>query len=142
MVLANIQMESLFKLYHAVIVPAIVYSCETWIKCETDNSKLNQIQISVLRRILKLPMSTSLVSIYVETGILPLNSECEKRQLIYWWTLLNKKDQSSDIANMQLSKFSQNKNNLLNDITGLIKKFNIPTAHIDLQNKKARTSQN
>ena len=142
MVLANIQMESLFKLYHAVIVPAIVYICETWIKCETDNSKLNQIQISVLRRILKLPMSTSLVSIYVETGILPLNWECEKRQLIYWWTLLNKKDQSSDRANMQLSKFSQNKNNLLNDITGLIKKFNIPTAHIDLQNKKARTSQN
>ena len=53
MVIANIQMESLCKLYHALIVPAIVCSCETWIKCETDNSKLNQIQISALRRILK-----------------------------------------------------------------------------------------
>ena len=134
MVIANIQMESLFKLYHTVIVPAIVYSCETWIKCETDNSKLNQIQISALRRILKLPISTPLVSIYMETGILPLNLECEKRQLIYLWTLLNKKDQSNDIANMQLSEFSQNKNNLLNHITGLIKKFNIPTSHMDLQN--------
>ena len=40
MVIANIQMESLFKLYHVVTVPAIVYSCETWIKCKTDNSKL------------------------------------------------------------------------------------------------------
>ena len=29
MVIANIQMEFLSKLYHAVIVPAIVYSCET-----------------------------------------------------------------------------------------------------------------
>ena len=82
MVIANIQMESLFKLYHAVIVPAIVYSCETWIKCETGNSKLNQIQISILRRILKLPISTPLVSIYTETRILPLNLECAKRQLI------------------------------------------------------------
>ena len=70
----------------------------------------------------------------METGILPLNLECEKHQLIYLWTLLNKKDQSNDIANMQLSEFSQNKNNLLNHITGLIKKFNIPTAHIDLKN--------
>ena len=35
---------------------------------------------------------------------------------------------------MQLNEFSQNKNNLLNHITGLIKKFNIPTAHMDLQN--------
>ena len=134
MVIANIQMETLFKLYHAVIVPTIVYSCETWIKSGNYNSKLNQIQISVLRRILKLPISTPLVGIYIETGILPLNLECEKRQLIYLWTLLNKKDQSNDIVNMQLSEFSHNKNNLLNHITGLIKKFNIPTVHIDLQN--------
>ena len=96
MVIANIQMESLFKLYHAVIIPAIVYSCETWIKCETDNSKLSQIQISVPRRILKLLMSTPLVSIYMETGILPLSLKCEKLQLIDVWSLLNKKDRSSD----------------------------------------------
>ena len=93
-------MESLFKLYHTVIVPATVYSYETWRKCKTNNSKLNEIQISVLRRILKLPISTPLVSIYIETGILPLNLECEKRQLMYLWTLPNKKDQSNDIAKM------------------------------------------
>ena len=28
-VIVNIQMESLFKLYHVVVVSAIVYSCET-----------------------------------------------------------------------------------------------------------------
>ena len=55
-------MEFLFKLYHTVIVPAIVYSCETCIKCETDNIKLNRIQISALRTILKLPISTPLQS--------------------------------------------------------------------------------
>ena len=92
-------MESLVKLYHTVIIPAIVYSCETWRKCKTNN-KLNEIQISVLRRILKLPISTRLVSIYIETGILPLNLECEKRQLMYLRILLNKKDQSNDIAKM------------------------------------------
>ena len=95
-------MESLFKLYHVVIVPVIVYSSETWIKYETENSKLNQIQISVLRRILKLPISTSLVSIYIETGILLLNLECEKLQLMYLWPLLNKKDHSNE----QLQEFT------------------------------------
>ena len=35
---------------------------------------------------------------------------------------------------MQLNEFSQNKNDLLNHITGLIKEFNIPIAHIELQN--------
>ena len=69
-----------------------------------------------------------------ETGILPLILERDKRQLIYSWTLLNKKDQRNDIANMQLIEFGQNKNNLLNHVTGLIKKCNIPTAPVDLQN--------
>ena len=81
-VIANIQLESLFKLYHTVVVPAVVYSCETWIKCETGDSKLSQMQISVLRRILKLPISIPLVSIYIEIGMLLLNLECKKRQLV------------------------------------------------------------
>ena len=81
-VIANIQLESLFKLYHTVVVPAVVYSCETWIKCETGDSQLSQMQISVLRRILKLPISIPLVSIYIEIGMLLLNLECKKRQLV------------------------------------------------------------
>ena len=39
----------------------------------------------------------------METGILALNLDCEKCQLMYLWTLLNKKDQSNDIAKMQLN---------------------------------------
>ena len=89
-------MESLFKLYDTVTVPAFFFYCETWIKCETDNSELNQIKISVIRRILKLPVSNPLVGIYIETGISPLSLECEKRQLMYLWTLLNKKGESND----------------------------------------------
>ena len=58
--------------------------------------------------------------------------ECEKGQLVFLWTLLNKKYQSNDVANIQQSEFNQNKRNLLNHIAGLIKKFNIPTTHIDL----------
>ena len=52
---------------------------------------------------------------------------------MYSWTLLNKKDQQQ-YSKYTANKFSQNKSNLLNHITGLIKKFNIPTTHIDLQN--------
>ena len=41
-VIAKIQMEPLFKLYYAVVVPAIVHSCETWITV-TVNSKLTTV---------------------------------------------------------------------------------------------------
>ena len=81
-----------------------------------------------------MPISAPLVSIYIETGILPLKLECEKCQLMYLRTLLNKKDQRNDVAKMQPNELSQNQNNLPNHTTGLIKRFNIPAAHIDLQN--------
>ena len=50
-VVINIQMESLFKLYRAIIDPAIVYTCETWIKCEEVFN--NNITIERLKQIVK-----------------------------------------------------------------------------------------
>ena len=74
--IADIEMASLVKLYHTVIVPAIVCSCKP---CKTNNIKLYKIQISVLRSILKLPISTLLVKFYIETAIFLLNLDSEKR---------------------------------------------------------------
>ena len=83
---------------------------------------------------MKLSISTPLLSIYIGNGILTLNLECEERQFMYLWILLNKKDQSNGMEKIQVNEFSWNQNKLLNLVTALIKKCNIPTAHIDLQN--------
>ena len=82
-------MPALLNLYKSCIIPVLIYGCETWISTTEDISKLAQIQLSAIRRILKIPASTPLVSIYIETGELSIILECEKRQLTHLWVLLN-----------------------------------------------------
>ena len=52
-------------------------------------------QLSAIRKVLKLPTSASIVSIYLETGELPIILACEKRQLTYLCILLNSRNQQS-----------------------------------------------
>ena len=61
-------MQTPLNLYKSGIISALIYGCETWIPTTGDISKLTEIQLSAIRRILKIPTSTKLVSIYIETG--------------------------------------------------------------------------
>ena len=124
-ILSQIKLQTLLKLYKSCIVPALIYGCETWIPTAEETSKLIQVQLSTIRRIIKIPVSTPLVSIYIETGELPINLEIEKRQLNYLWVLLNAEDQSNDLLQLQLTEFKSNCDNLGNHFLNLLRKFNI-----------------
>ena len=99
--LSKIKMQILLNLCKSCMIPALIYGCRTWIPTTEDILKLTQIQLSAIRRILKIPTSTQLVIIYMETGELPIILECEKRQLTYLWVLLNSEKQIKDILDIQ-----------------------------------------
>ena len=98
------------------ISPALIYACKTWIPTAEDISKLTQIQLSAIRRTLKIPTSTPLVSIYMETGELSIILECEKRQPTYLWVLLNSENQIKDIIDIQLKEHKSNTGSLANHL--------------------------
>ena len=114
-------MQTLLNLYKSCIIPALIYGYETWIPTTEDISKLIQMQLSAIRRILKIPTSTPLVSIYMETGELPIILECGKRQLTYLWVLLNSKIQIKDILDIQLKEYKSNTGSLANHLLHLRK---------------------
>ena len=116
-------MQTLLNLYKSYIIPALIYGCETWILTTECKSKLTQMQLSAIRRILKIPTSTPLVSIYIETGELPIILECEKRQLKYLWVLLNSENQIKDMLDIQLREYKCNAGSLANHLLHLLKKF-------------------
>ena len=118
-------MQTLLNLYKSCIIPALIYGCETWISTTEDKSKLTQTQLSAIRRILKIPTSTPPVSIYVETGELPIILECEKRQLTYLWVLLHSENQIKDILDIQLKEYKSNTCSLAKHLSHLLNKFDI-----------------
>ena len=117
-ILSKIKMQTLLNLYKSCIIPALIYGCETWIPTIEDKSELTQIQLSAIRRILKIPTSTPLVSIYIETGKLPIILECEKCQLTYLWVLLNSENQIKDLLDIQLKEYKSNTGSLANHFRG------------------------
>ena len=111
-ILSKIKMQTLLNFYKSCIIPALVYGCETWIPTIKNKSKLTQIQLSVIRRTLKIPTSTPLVSIYIETGESPIILECEKLQITYLWVLLNSENQIKDMVDIQLKEYKSNAGSL------------------------------
>ena len=111
-ILSKIKMQTLLNFYKSCIIPALVYGCETWIPTIKNKSKLTQIQLSVIRRTLKIPTSTPLVSIYIETGESPIILECEKLQITYLWVLLNSENQIKDMVDIQLKEYKSNTGSL------------------------------
>ena len=114
--LSKIKMQTLLNLYKSCIIPVLIYGCETWIPTTEDKLELTQIPLSAIRNILKLPTSTPLVSLCLETGELLIILECEKRQLTYLWVLLNSENQKKDILDIQLIEYKSNTGSLANHL--------------------------
>ena len=124
-VLSKIKMQMLLNLYKSLIIPALIYGCETWVLTTEEKSKLKQIQLSASKRILKISTSTLLVVTYIETGELPIILECEKRQLTYLWVLLHSENQIKDILDIKLKEYKSNTCSLAKHLSNLLNKFDI-----------------
>ena len=122
-ILSKIKMQILLNLCKSCLIPALIHGCETWIPTTEDISKLTQRELPAIRRILKIPTLTPLVSIYMETGEFPIILECEKRQLTYLWILLNSENQIKDILDIQLKEYISNTDSLANHLLHLLKEI-------------------
>ena len=51
--ISKIRMNTILKLYKSTIIPSLLYGCETWIPTENDKQNLLNIQLSIIRKIVK-----------------------------------------------------------------------------------------
>ena len=66
----DIEMETIWLITKACILPAITYSGETWEPNEHNFKEANKIYENILKRILKTPKGTPREPLYAETGLL------------------------------------------------------------------------
>ena len=96
--LGMLKMTTLLHLYIACWLPAVLYNCETWTMSKSEAVNLEHIQLTLLRRILKVPSSTPKAAIYGDLGIQPLKHQIHRRQLVFFHKLLC----SSHLVNLAL----------------------------------------
>ena len=116
-------MITIIKFYKSTIIPSLLYGCETWIPIENDKQNLLNIQLSITRKSVKAPKSTSKISFCGEIRELPIDFIIDKKQMMYLRKLLTSKTQINGITKIQLE--NPNKNNIVTYIYSLLTKYNI-----------------
>ena len=77
----GMEMETIWQLTETIIIPNIVYGCETWRYNQTEGDDINRILDNILKRLLMVPKSTPREALYIETGILDITHIIDKRKL-------------------------------------------------------------
>ena len=76
-------------LYRSLFLSTMLFNSQTWSKLrKKDIDALKLIQLKFLKRILGVPSSACNASIFLELGVLPIDFEIEKRQLMYLHRIL------------------------------------------------------
>ena len=116
-------MINILKLYKSTIIASLLYGCKTWIPTVNDKQNLRNIQLSIIKKIVKDPKPTPKISLYGEIGELSIDFIIDKKQIMYLRKLLTSKTQVNDTTKIQLE--DPNKNNIVTYIYSLRTKYNI-----------------
>ena len=76
--------ESALLLYHAIFLASVLFNSQAWTNItKTQMSQLRTVQLKYLKRTLQVPNSTPNAFTFLELGILPIDFEIHKRQLMF-----------------------------------------------------------
>ena len=77
----TVKMECIWKLVKTCIVPIITYASETWEPTKAEMKKLNKILDRIIKRILMTPEATPREALYIETGLLDVETMIDIKRL-------------------------------------------------------------
>ena len=77
----GIKMEAIWRLVNTCITPIITYASETWEPTKQEHKRLNQTLDKIIRRILMTPEATPREALYIETGLLDVETIADMKRL-------------------------------------------------------------
>ena len=87
-------------LYRSLFLPTVLFNSETWSRLrETDVQQLRLVQLKFLKKIFRLASSTPNSFLLLEFGVLPIEGEIHKRQLMYLHKILQR-DKDDPVSQM------------------------------------------
>ena len=113
-------------LYRTMFLATMLFNAEAWSHMTSDNiQKLKVEQLKYLKRTMAVPTSTPNCFVYLELGVLPIDSEIDLRQLNFLHHILNlEHDDPVRRVYHELRKFAHEKN-WSNNIHDTLNKYTI-----------------
>jgi uncharacterized protein YggT (Ycf19 family) len=105
----NIQMGTIWKLLETCIIPIITYGAETWNLNKQETKEINKILDQIIKRILRVPITTPREALYMETGLLDIDTIAKQKRI----TMKDRLDKTANqllkttLKNEQKGRWSQ-----------------------------------
>ena len=113
-------------LYQSLFLSTVLFNSQTWSKLrKKDIEELKNIQLRFLKKIMGVAKSTCNAFIYLELGVLPIDYEIHKRQLMFLYRILNL-DEDDPVYRMyeNMIQFSLNgESNWWTDVKQILAKY-------------------
>ena len=78
------QLSALLLLYNSFYIPTMIYNCQSWTNLiAKDLTRLSTLQMRYLKKMLRVPQSTSNSFVLLELGLLPIEHEIFRRQFTF-----------------------------------------------------------
>ena len=124
--------ESALLLYRTIFLASVLFNSQTWTNItKTQIMQLRTVQLKYLKRTLQAPNSTPNAFTYLELGVLPIEYEIHRRQLMFLHHIhtLPPDDPVQKIFNQQ--KLLSYEKNWWNGVAELLKKYDLTNADYD-----------
>ena len=117
-------------LYQSLFLSTMLFNSQTWSNIrKKDIDDLHKVQSKFLKKVIGVPSSTCNSFIYLELGVLPIEYEIHKRQLVYLQRILqlDEQDPVRKVFNFQYSEsLNENKeNNWWSGVSKLLVRYSI-----------------
>jgi hypothetical protein len=128
----KIEMSIIWKLITSCIIPIITYGAEVWIPTKQEINQADTILQNILKRILKLPVTTPKEIVIAETNIWDIETYLLKKQLTYYHRIRKQNNR-----NKMVEAVTGNvKNAWMKQIRQAMEKTNIQETYLLAMNKK------
>ena len=119
--------------YHeGIIIPKLLLNSETWPKItQQDYLQLEQIQSQAIKRLLRLPYSTPTRGLLSELGIMSVENQITKKQLMFLHRIMNKHDKTLS-KTIMLEQQNLPGNNWLKNVLNTMKALKLNESMKDL----------
>ena len=119
-------------LYRSLFLSTVLFNSEAWSKLTPkDISKLTVLQMRLLKKIVGAPRSTTNSFVLLEFGVLPIESEIHKRQLMYLHRILQLEpdDPVHKMFHSLMSLAENGEKNWWTGVKELLSKYNLPSVN-------------
>ena len=127
-------------LYQIYIIPRVIYGLEALVLKKPHLYNLELLQRSIIKSLLGVPKRTAIPALYIITGLHPMETQVDRRQLTFLLSLVSQDGRLKDLVHRQYVMKKSNSKSWIVHIKKTLARLSLPSIHDLLTNTPTKSA--